>query len=419
MNQEREGADGDQGAVVAPAHVGTLKRATPTQARLRALLEALRIPALVVAAEAVGFPLVFWVNYVGSRGWRVLPPDIVADVLAPGLEFVAVVNMIWVVILVHEAGHILAGWLVGFRFRCLWFGPVSIVRTRRGLSCQPSDARRYAVSSCPVGARGMVTRFVVYALGGSAANLVLAVVAFMAVVSPRSHLSGFGLRLIVVLGLLSLWVGLCCLIPIRVRGQNQDGKQILDALRHPSLARRNLALQGLTYMRIRGVRPRCWPASLVRHILRPVDATVTTGAAWSYASGWALDRRDFTTAAGFLQLLLSDAPAAQQLRSVAPLIPLEAAYFYARHGNDPAASRQWLAVDSASQFAVFMRWRAEAAIHLVEGRPEEALAAAEHSLVELVRLTPELEQAGMEGETEAEDLWQMVAEARKASQAIA
>lgn len=382
---------------------------------LRAVLEALRVPVLVLAAELAGFPLFFWLTYVGSRGWRELPPDIVGDVLAPALGIVLMANLIWVVVLIHEAGHILAGWLVGFRFRCLWFGPVAIMRTRRGLVCRRSDTRRYAVLSCPVGTRALVTRFVVSVLGGPAANVVLAAAAYVVAVSPQSRLSGFGVPLVVVLGLMSLWIGLCSLIPIRIRGQNQDGKLILDALRHPSRARRNLALQGLDYMRSRGVRPRCWPASLVRHVLRPVDETVATGMAWIYSYGWALDRHDFTTASGFLQLLLSEAPAAQLLRPVVPLIHLEAAFFYARHGHDPAAARQWLDAGVESPFAAFMRPRAEAAILLAEGRPDEALAAANRGLVGLVRLSPELDRLGEDAETEAEDLRAMAAEARHAT----
>lgn len=414
MSQSQSATDSERVAASSPTPASDAgEPAASLRDRLHTLLEELRIPALILAAELAAFLLVFWITYVASRGWHELPPDIVGDVLIPGFIFVALANLIWVVILVHEAGHILAGWLVGFRFRCLFFGPVAIIRTRSGLRVRRSHSWRYAVVSCPVGVRSLVTRFVIFGLGGSLANLTLAVAAYMAVVSPQSRLSGVSLILFVALGFMSLWTGMVSLIPIRARGQDQDGKLILNALRRPRPLCRVLALQGLAYLRSSGVRPRHWPVSLVYQALLPEDATTQTGLAWLYAYAWFLDRGDVMSAGRYLDRVLSAEPAAEQVRAVAPLVPLEAAYFFARHRHDVATARTRLDSGTQSPFVAFMRPRAEAAILLAEGQPAEAQRAAEQGLAELDRLRSELEKLELDGDIEAEDLSALVAAAQQ------
>jgi hypothetical protein len=341
--------------------------------------------------------------------------------LAAGMELEALLTS-----LLHEGGHMLIGWLVGFRFKSLHAGLVDVSRTRRGLRLTRSAKFGFEVQYRAAGGRRLPLRFALIVAGGPLASLLLAVATWPIVVwylrvsaDMDATIRATGLVLLATFGVMSLIDGVGNAIPFKRKGDTSDGRRILVALRQRQLVGRALALQGLEHLRLCGVRPRRWPAVLVRRALTPEDVTSHTALAWIYAYAWTLDRDEVAAAGAYLDRVLGDAPAAVQLRKVAPLVPLEAAYFLARFRHDPTAAREWQALAGESRYAPFMRPRAEAAILLAEGHPLQALAVAETGLAELARLMPELEKHGSDAETEGEDLRAMANEARRAVAAAA
>ena len=118
---------------------------------------------------------------------------------------------------VHEIGHVLAGRLVGVGFRSLTIGPLAVVRRERGYTVQPNTLwTRFSgcVERDFSGGRPEAHRLIASALGGPAANLLLAAALFA---------TGRHGGLTDDLALWSLLFGLFNLVPIRHGGQTSDG----------------------------------------------------------------------------------------------------------------------------------------------------------------------------------------------------
>jgi len=334
-------------------------------------------------------------RWIGLRVFTVLStfvlvvPSLVAARLLgadPGL-MVLVVLAFWILwTLLHELGHAGAAWLLGWDVHAITVCGVSFLPARGGFGNVPGQGRSrlggYVIAS-PRTAEAWSSRdYPLFAFGGPFANFVVAALAFLAVAlsNPAGPVPPAVPVLIGAFGLSSLVFGIINLVPLRWEsGRRSDGARLIDYLRgreRPLLAYARTRMSGLMIDR---VPPRRWDPALPERILRDDrDANWLMVAALSFFS------------AGHLSRALEAMRAAQAARPGADIIePSAMAYLLAMVEHDLPAARQWLAKCGSEDRYDFGCWRARMVILALEGRRDDARAAAAQARLAAVNPEPD------------------------------
>ena len=204
----------------------------------------------------------------------------------------------WPNIVLHEAGHALAGMARGMRPFAFGIGPW---RWERGQSAWRmrhggwlGGAGGFA-ALLPQGTRGLSrVDQTVFLFGGPLANLLTAgaVVALLPWVADArlasSALAGFGLC--------ALFIGVLNLVPFHAQGWRTDGRGLLDLLQHSPDADMHLRIQQVMALTQAGVRPRDWPDALVPAAGEAPRSPMLALNGALLRLAWAMDRDDATAA---------------------------------------------------------------------------------------------------------------------------
>lgn len=183
-------------------------------------------------AALIGFAVVAW---IGMQLLTRLQSGVPRPRLEPTQWVVLVVGVVLgahVVLLIHEIGHVLGGWLAGYRLRDLAVGPVRLTRSAGRLHVVAN--RRLAdygglVRMEPGRADESRWRTAILLAAGPAASLLLG-----AALSTAAR-GGFGgalfrdyivNRLTVLVAVGSVIVGLANLIPVSFSGRRSDGAEL-------------------------------------------------------------------------------------------------------------------------------------------------------------------------------------------------
>ena len=320
----------------------------------------------------------------------VLGGDALAPIIpGPGSVLLALA-LYFVCILGHEAGHLAAGALAGFRPLLLIAGPLRLERRngRTVASFNRSVPLAGGLAICtPVGIHDLRRRTMVMAAGGPLASLLLGVqclLFWMALSSLGAAASVAGSALLLG-GIISLAVGVLTLLPMRAGGFYSDGARIMRLMRNNEDTTREVALMALTAHSLSGTRPREWDADLVRCAAAIRDGGAFEVSGLAFAHLHALDSGDIAAARSYLEDTLArvhQLPAASR----GPL-QLGAAVFFALYDRDVTRARASL--DAAGTRtgllgAPHQRLLAEAAVRLAEGDIDGAVAdaAAASALIE-------------------------------------
>jgi hypothetical protein len=398
--------------------------------------------ALSLPMPRIGIPLVTVLLAVvsGAPLTGLLLQEELGPQLAPLFGLLALLlalqGSIFLAILIHEMGHVLACWLIGFWLYQCKLGPLLFTRTRRGFQLQVSHARLYwgYALACPLDERRLRLRKAILAAGGPLASLVLVVVLgwLYALQAPAvcaglpavaylangllvgtnaqgmsaEHLFTSWLAWTFLLALFT-WCG--TLLPYTSRrGIQSDGLKLLWCVRGSPQIERELVLSRLLGQTLCGVRPRAWPDGLAERLMAALARFPEDRSLLVYAYYLTLERGQISEAGTFLdRAILTDGGAP----TVEATLALEVAYFAARYRGSPTASRAWLAQSTpgASQFETLMRPRAQAAIFLLEDRVAEAERAISAGLAALARIkATSLHELQME----EEDLRELLREAK-------
>ncbi|MDR7192082.1 site-2 protease family protein [Luteimonas terrae] len=220
------------------------------------------------------------------------------ETLPPSTGFAVLAGFflsLWPHIVVHEAGHALAGLLRGMHAIAFGVGPL---RCERG----GDDRWRWRngggirgvggfAALVPRGTRGLSrVDQMMFLIGGPLANLLTAAVlaALVAWLPMPAWLTGTLAG--VALGAAAL--GLGNLIPLQVQGWRSDGRGLLDLLRRTPDAALHLQINQLMALSLAGVRPRDWPEAA----LPAGDAVIASSSLQQTAQilrlSHAIDRRD-------------------------------------------------------------------------------------------------------------------------------
>lgn len=333
-------------------------------------------------------------------------PDRAAEGRAP-MDVLPLVGglllVIFLVLAIHEIGHLLAGRLVGFRPLLLAVGPLWIERKvdRWRVTLNRTLALWGGVAaSAPVDDRDLRRRTLIGVAGGPCAS----VLAGVAVLAPLGWLSSPTLGgggdpplLPTVLGAGSIVIGLVTLFPGRTSGLDTDGARILRLLRGGPAAEGEAALLALAARSMEGERPREWdPELLGRTLACPADSAMGL-AAREMAYLHHLDLGRPQEAHRHLEAALErrgEVPTALRASLLG-----RAAHFHAVHLEDGARGRSFLAEAqgsaTGSRHALLL---GEIAVLMAEGqRP----AAARH----LERAREEIGTSVDRGTAAAEGAW--------------
>ncbi len=183
---------------------------------------------------------------------------------------------LFTVVLVHELGHLLGGRLQQFRFQMLVVGPLAIERDlttdRVAIKRNRNLELAGGVAACfPVGEHDLVRRMRWMVMGGPMASVAffLFAMAIAALVPSAPWRS-----VLLLLGVISLLLGVATLIPMRNGSFVTDGKRYLQLRRGGAEARRDAAQLTLMVQDRAGLPVHAQSPALLAQVLEPVDASM-------------------------------------------------------------------------------------------------------------------------------------------------
>lgn len=330
---------------------------------------ALKFIALLVLGGLVGWgsdPL------LGLFGITFGEASVSPWVLIPSL----VLSLIFVLAF-HEAGHVVGGKLVGFRFLIFIAGPFKLYSTEGGIRLGLNRSLMLAGGlggTVPTDSRDLTRRTTVYVAGGPVASLLLTVATFgLLFAAPPSV--GIILSTIAVASLL---IGVVTLMPNRMGGFVSDGARIKMLLTGGPEAERWCAIGALSGASMAGVRPRDWDKEMIRRSLSPADGSLDDAGASSTAHYHALDLGRVDEAGALLERALAAENVPEMMRSQ---VLLEAAFFHAYFRHDADKARALFSKAKPGKVMdKSLPLRAQAAILLAGGDTEGAREKARESL---------------------------------------
>ncbi len=220
-------------------------------------------------------------------------------------ELLYIIAVLFVIIVIHEAGHLVMGLATGYRFISFRIGPFAFIRENGRIKL-----RLYTV----MGTAGQCllmppetdspenAPYLLYHLGGGLFNIITAAICgiFMLVTDSKTADLLLGTAMV-----LSLFLGLTNLIPMGKASAN-DGTNLYLLKRSPVLRRvlyNQLYINGLLYQ---GVLPRDVPAEYFCDIADDGKMGVHSCVMPMLQGALAVDVKDFTTAQAKFEYILND-----------------------------------------------------------------------------------------------------------------
>ncbi|MCH8273712.1 MAG: hypothetical protein IH851_02890 [Armatimonadetes bacterium] len=296
-------------------------------------------------------------------------------------------------VVVHELGHLLAGWAMGYRFVAMQVGRFRVERAGKRLRFGFVQLRRDMgpfdgfVDIQPRGWQLSVVPEFVMVAGGPAAQLAfgcaLLAIGFWPGLSggyavwihlAENAVDGVLLPLIRVTGLAALVHGVIVLIPDDVDGKWNDGKRLMRLLQPNGNGVTFSAMLAVAASIAQGKRPRDWDRDAVMFM----DRTDYPDG-WIYVYYYHYDRDEIDDAGKVLDRLLGRTKEIDiKLRD---WIFAEAAFYLAFHRRTGDSAQEFLErVEEPSRVYCAVLDRAKAAIQLASGDHAAAVSTAESAL---------------------------------------
>ncbi len=305
-------------------------------------------------------------------------------------QYIELYGLWLVLIAVHEAGHHLAGALVGYRWKGWIVGPFQMSRETVG------ERMRFSLSKTLFSGRALVfphesdtlKHRAIFILGGPLATLLLGVGLLAYYLHLPEEQQDKAVILLTTIGLSGLFV-LSSAIPHSRNGFKSDATRLIELWKSRDRVARDTALMTLVKALQKGQRPRDWDEGFVKRMTALRDGKTNEALAAHYGFYWAADRSDWVQSGQYLDRALALRTTLSDVFRA--MVALDGAYYVALFQRDAAAARRLLteaseakAEDEESRAALLsMTLRAEAAALLAEGRPEEATEKAQEALASL------------------------------------
>lgn len=200
--------------------------------------------------------------------------------------------MLWLQLLLHEAGHVIAGTACGKRLLAAGVGPWRVERKENGWQLRRVSSIQgiggFAILLPPNAENEARWKNALYILGGPAANLLSAALATMLYVSLSEQSLLLQLALFIFIGT-GLLLGVINLLPLVSGGWHSDGKNLLLLFGNNPDGDIQQATRQLMSMTAMGTRPAEFPTQLL-----PPESTAETPDALRRFSNlvrleWAID----------------------------------------------------------------------------------------------------------------------------------
>jgi hypothetical protein len=270
----------------------------------------------------------------------------------------------YLMLALHELGHVAAGLAVGFRLRSYRVGPFLFNRPFQvSLYRGPGALVNGVAELIPVASDKLARRGIALVMGGPVANFLSAIVVLL-LPFPITVFSG----LFIVFSLVN---GVNDLFPFESRLGVSDGRRIWMLLRQPERGERWLALLHLVGELTDGVLPEALSGDYLAKAVSVRDDSADTVTAHAIAYAAAFHQHKDSEAAQRLETCLGYAGRAVPL--VREALMSDAALFQARRRKRADLAGQWLDAIPETTPNPWLRLRAEAAILEAEGDVAGAL----------------------------------------------
>jgi hypothetical protein len=277
---------------------------------------------------------------------------------------ISTLGAFYLMLVIHELGHVAAGLCVGFRCRSLRVGPLLFDRIfRLSLYRGPGAVVAGVAELIPVATDKLAWRGVAMVLGGPVANFFTAMVPLL-LPFPITVFSGLFITC-------SLANGVNDLFPFESRVGVSDGRRIWMLWRQPDRGQRWLALLHLGGQLADGVLPESLSAHILAKAIAVRDDSADTVKANAIAFSALFHQHKDSEAGQSLETCL--AYCGHATPSFREALKSDAAVYQARRRKRADRASQWLAEIPATAQYGWLRSRAEAAILEANGDVEGAL----------------------------------------------
>ncbi len=212
----------------------------------------------------------------------------------------------FLVILVHEMGHVLGGLMMGNEFSMMIVGPLKLQKEDDNyqLTFNQDIAMAGGLAlTLPTKVEGFKKRRAVVIGGGPFASLVLALATYFLFLSFSDAVPKMLTTFLVALGTLSAMIFIITIIPMKAGGFMSDGMQLLMTFRNDDKAKQYADFMQLFALDNKGVSPKDLPASLfTKELDKPIKDSFDL-AFQQYLYYRALDDNDLPTAENLLQAI--------------------------------------------------------------------------------------------------------------------
>ena len=295
-------------------------------------------------------------------------------------------------IAVHELGHLMGGWSMGFRFFAVQVAPFRIFRTPSRLKLETNWMMTFMGGQAicyPVEISNLRSRAFWYFAGGPLMSLASGALAFGVLLFRQGTSVSFTtIELIDVLLFLfasmSILIGLFTLIPTRMMGMPSDGARIFPLILRKQIASRDLALFALFGMSHQGLRPRDWRPEWIEDALSVQENNLFGAVAYGSAHDYEMDRENYQLARDYLQQALEAIDSHNM--TYRPILLASAVLFEAEVRRDLEAALYWHEqIPGQAVIPPALRYMALAAMQALQqdrAGVTESLAAARKELEE-------------------------------------
>lgn len=292
-------------------------------------------------------------------------------------DLLALPLSLFLVVLLHELGHLAGGMMRGMRFLLLIVGPLRLRRTVSGLKLDwflRGDTFGGLAAAMPVNGRVGAREFLPLVIGGPLASLLLAVAGF----ATAYALDGRWAAHAGILGALSFMIFLATAIPMRAGGFLSDGMQFLELLRGgPAVEQRTLLVAAYAES-LAGTRPRDRDVTLLERGLALVGHEPMRDVALQWmAFQAALDRRELDRAGHWIDRVAEGYAAYPA--GFREALACDVAYFAARYRSDLPTALEWSERAKGGMVETAARAMTDAAIALARDDAAAASAAVDRA----------------------------------------
>ncbi len=286
---------------------------------------------------------------------------------------------IYLALLTHELGHLLAGKLAGMRPFLLITGPLKVFATQKGLQIGLNRNLSLAggLAAClPQTTDNLKRQLLIMAAGGPLSSLLGGLIGLGLLFTLPSESTWKYASLL--FGVTALAIFVVTSIPGKTSGFQTDGGQILSLLRGGNDVEQRALLVILQAESLKGTRPRDWPTDILRRLLEMRTDSMLNAATGLMHYYHALDSGDLARAEESLQTLLKDET--QLPEGLKQSTYLEQAFFQALYRGDASSAEKFFCKSAGALVEKSTILRAEAALLFAQGQREQARQKAAEAI---------------------------------------